>query len=204
MGQIQPPLPSLHSSPPSPVWRCQSCFCQNADISKRCQRLGVKLRGRAKLARCDFVQMCLASAFWLSIIPLNYLFYKADYVFTFAGQLGFFFLPPELSVVPKDAFIFSFQHLPFLPPIFFAFLLEYDIALKRINVILGYIRQGYFQKGKYFSSTLIWGTEKASLKILRPIWVTSDQKRESDVLKRVVRMMRGSDRHLEIVCGRLS
>lgn len=52
-------------------------------------------------------------------------------------------------------YCFSFQHVPFLLHIFFDFLLEYDIALKRINVILGYIRQGYFQKGKYFSSILI-------------------------------------------------
>lgn len=66
-----------------------------------------------------------------------------------------FLLPPELSVVTQDAFIFSFQHLPFLLHIFFAFLLEYDIALKRINVMLGYIRQGYFQKGNYFRNTLI-------------------------------------------------
>lgn len=51
----------------------------------------MKLRGRAKQAHCDFVQMCLASAFWLSVTPLNYLFYKADYVFTLAGQSGVFF-----------------------------------------------------------------------------------------------------------------
>lgn len=61
--------------------------------------------------------------------------------------------------------------------IFFYFLLEYDIALKRINAIMWCIWQGYFQKGKCFSSTMIWKTEEASLKILWPIWVTSDQKK---------------------------
>lgn len=61
--------------------------------------------------------------------------------------------------------------------IFFSFLLEYDIALKRINAIMWCIWQGYFQKGKCFSSTMIWKTEEASLKILWPIWVTSDQKK---------------------------
>lgn len=107
-------LPSLHSGPPRPVWHCQSCFCQNADISKPCQGLGMKLRGHARLEHCDFVQMSLASAFWLSIIPLNYLFYKADYVFTFAGQLVFWFSSPSRIVrCSSGRFHFFFSASPF-------------------------------------------------------------------------------------------
>lgn len=38
----------------------------------------MKLKGHAVLVHCDSVQMCLASAVCLSIIPLNYLLYTAD------------------------------------------------------------------------------------------------------------------------------
>lgn len=88
------------------------------------------------------------------------------------GSRVFFFLPPELSIFPQDAFILLFSILLFcFSFFFFAFLLGYDIVLKIINAI---------QKGKYYS-TLMRGTKEALLKILWPIWVTSDQKRESDM-----------------------
>lgn len=146
MGQIQPPLPSLHSGPPSPVWCCQSCFCQNADISKRCQRLGVKLRGRAKLARCDFVQMCLASAFWLSIIPLNYLFYKADYVFTFAGQLGFFFSLQNCLLFLRMLSFFLFSIFLFCLPFSLPFCWNMTLPWKGLMWFWDISGKGIFRK----------------------------------------------------------